>query len=63
MPPVQGTNVNICTNLILAEQDVLLNIFATNRKGLSLLIFSQLFSKVAVSDARYTNAKAEFNMK
>jgi len=37
--------------------DFLLNIFAADSMGLSLLVFMQLFLKVAVSDARHTGAK------
>jgi len=41
----------------------LLNVFVADSMNLSLLVFMQLFSKVAVFDARRTCAKTEANMK
>ena len=50
-------------NLILPETRVTLKIYAADDVRLSLLVFTQLFSKNALSEARQTSAKTEFNAK
>jgi len=48
---------------IVGNYRVLQKICAADSMDLSLFVFTQLFSTVALSDARQTGAKTEFNAK
>jgi len=48
--------------LYCQKLDFLLNISVADSVGLSSLVFTHLFSKIAVSDARRTGLKTEFNV-